>query len=275
MALYDYAVSAQARGSRVENAISRSPPATSRTPTQRDLAFGTQRFIPKAQAKQDGSVAASPSWFHDDHHDHTSIASTVTHPPTPEPPIQGAGLMGDRNGLFTRLRSSNRSSGESLMPSTRELRLPEVKRERSKKRFFDAIRSFGSRRNTTESLPRFTYEAASPSWAADQLPVDSHLPAPAPNFGDVPGVGYERAAPHVDLSSGAAARAAAAAQKLLTNNMRRLDINSDRVIIRDSESGVGIASAENEPSLSAQGPRKGTLLHSIFLMIEADLYQIL
>ena len=225
--------------------------------TQRDLNFGTQRFTPKAQIVQyEPAPCRELSWFHDDYHDPARSTSAMSHAPTAHS-LQSKDSMGERVGLFSRLRTSNRNSGESLLPSTRDLKSPEPKRETSKRRLFENIRNLRSRRGTRASKPRFVYEIPTQSWDGGPSPTDYHLPAPAPNFGDIPGVGYERTAPHVDLSSGAAARAAAAAQKLLTTNMRRLEIKNERIMIRDSESGVGIESAENEPSLSAQGNRKG------------------
>ena len=68
---------------------------------------------------------------------------------------------------------------------------------------------------------------------------DGHLPAPVPEFGLVPGFGYETPRAPSDLSSGAAARAAAAAQNEILATMRSLNLAESK-INRDSESGVGI-----------------------------------
>lgn len=73
----------------------------------------------------------------------------------------------------------------------------------------------------------------------ESAPRQHHLPAPVPEFGLVPGFGYEPPRPPTDLSSGAAARAAAAAQNEILATMRNLSLAEPR-ITRDSESGVGI-----------------------------------
>lgn len=65
------------------------------------------------------------------------------------------------------------------------------------------------------------------------------LPAPVFEFGVVPGFGTEPPSPFADLSSGAAARAAAAAQNEILTAMRNMNLDELR-INKDSESGVGI-----------------------------------
>ena len=69
--------------------------------------------------------------------------------------------------------------------------------------------------------------------------ASGYLPAPVPEFGLIPGFGYEPPRAPADLSSGAAARAAAAAQNEILATMRSLSLAGTQ-INRDSESGVGI-----------------------------------
>ena len=73
----------------------------------------------------------------------------------------------------------------------------------------------------------------------DSSPASTHLPAPILDFGLVPGFGYEPTRPAANLSSGAAARAAAAAQNEILATMRSLSLAEPK-LNRDSESGVGI-----------------------------------
>lgn len=88
----------------------------------------------------------------------------------------------------------------------------------------------------------------------------SHLPAPVPEFGLVPGFGFEPSRPPTDLSSGAAARAAAAAQNEILATMRSLSLAEPK-INRDSESGVGIEvrdCTEEATGLEVPVVRQGT-----------------
>ena len=85
---------------------------------------------------------------------------------------------------------------------------------------------------------------------------DGHLPAPIPQFGEIPGFGYASARPSFDPSSGAAARAAAAAQNEIMENMRRLRM-SDTKLERDSESGIGIDGADDSTGLNVAVVRQG------------------
>ena len=86
--------------------------------------------------------------------------------------------------------------------------------------------------------------------------LDGHLPAPIPQFGEIPGFGYASARPSLDPSSGAAARAAAAAQNEIMENMRRLRM-SEMKLERDSESGIGIDGADDSTGLSVAVVRQG------------------
>jgi len=72
---------------------------------------------------------------------------------------------------------------------------------------------------------------------------DSHLPAPIPDFGIVPGLGHEQMGQRPNQSSGAAARAAAAAQNELLESMRNVKL-VDAHVSHDSESGIGIERAD-------------------------------
>lgn len=86
--------------------------------------------------------------------------------------------------------------------------------------------------------------------------LDGHLPAPVPQFGEIPGFGYACARPSFDPSSGAAARAAAAAQNEIMENMRRLQM-SETKLERDSESGIGIDSVDDSTGLNVPVVRQG------------------
>lgn len=68
---------------------------------------------------------------------------------------------------------------------------------------------------------------------------DGYLPTPVPEFGQVPGFGYDPPRQRGDLSSGSAARAAAAAQNELLESLRTMRL-TESVVTKDSESGVGI-----------------------------------
>ena len=92
-----------------------------------------------------------------------------------------------------------------------------------------SIRSQGRPQTPSTPLPAYN----------ESPPQSRHLPAPVPEFGLVPGFGYEPSRPPADLSSGAAARAAAAAQNEILATMRTLSLAEPK-ISRDSESGVGI-----------------------------------
>lgn len=91
-------------------------------------------------------------------------------------------------------------------------------------------------RPQTPSMPVPSYKEPSPR--------SFHLPAPVPEFGLLPGFGFEPSKPPTDLSSGAAARAAAAAQNEILATMRSLSLAEPK-INRDSESGVGIEIRES------------------------------
>ena len=85
-------------------------------------------------------------------------------------------------------------------------------------------------------------------------PPNSHLPAPVPEFGFVPGFGFEPSRSPTDLSSGAAARAAAAAQNEILATMRGLSLAEPK-INRDSESGVGIEVRDSaEEPIGSEAP---------------------
>ncbi len=108
---------------------------------------------------------------------------------------------------------------------------------------YNWLRRFRSQsRPTTPVTPLPTYYESSSA--------NGHIPAPVPDFGDVPGFGYEQPRPRADLSSGAAARAAAAAQNELLESMRRMRLAEPKVT-RDSESGIGIERGDSmiDPSI--------------------------
>lgn len=77
----------------------------------------------------------------------------------------------------------------------------------------------------------------------DLLQPEISLAAPVPEFGRVPGLGYEPPRLSPDLSSGAAARAAVAAQNEMLASMRMMTLAEPKVN-RDSESGVGIEATD-------------------------------
>ena len=112
-----------------------------------------------------------------------------------------------------------------------------------------SLRSQG--RPATPSTPLPAYHASPPASA--------YLPAPVPEFGLIPGFGYDSPRVPADLSSGAAARAAAAAQNEILATMRSLSLAEPK-LNRDSESGVGIevrdhtdGLAESEAPIVRQG----------------------
>ena len=73
----------------------------------------------------------------------------------------------------------------------------------------------------------FVSHKALPSTQDDWPYSEDYVPAPAPTFGEIPGFGIEKARPPIDLSSGAAARAAAAAQNEILEKMRRMNVGED------------------------------------------------
>lgn len=103
-------------------------------------------------------------------------------------------------------------------------------------------------------------------------PQHGHLPAPVPEFGLVPGFGFEPTRPATDLSSGAAARAAAAAQNEILATMRSLSFAEPK-ITRDSESGVGIEvrdCAEETAGPKVPVVRQGRLSYTVIVSRMAD-----
>ena len=100
-------------------------------------------------------------------------------------------------------------------------------------------------------------------WQPDLPPFEvlngnRHLPSPIPDFGEIRGFTHEKPKPRTDISSGAAARAAAAAQNELLESMRKMRLSEMRVA-RDSESGIGIERADSTVDLEGPVVRQGKL----------------
>ena len=127
----------------------------------------------------------------------------------------------------------DRSKHNQIMEQDKDMRAPSFLRRCM------SIRSQG--RPQTPSTPLPAYH--------ESLPASGYLPAPVPEFGLVPGFGYETPRPPADLSSGAAARAAAAAQNEILATMRSLSLAEPK-INRDSESGVGIEVRDHADELA-------------------------
>ena len=142
-----------------------------------------------------------------------------------------------------------------------------------------------SARNTISNHDKAVHgcqDAGAPSWVrrcmsvksssgrsappSTPLPVYQESPyeefnhrAPVPEFGFVPGFGYEPSRIQPDPSRGAAARAAAAAQNGILATMRNLSL-VEPSLTRDSESGVGIEASiwlEAKREIPVPAIRKG------------------
>ena len=102
---------------------------------------------------------------------------------------------------------------------------------------------------------RSTPDSTSPQ-SMQILHAHGHRPTRIPDLGEMRDVGHEQPKPRADLSSGAAARAAAAAQNELLDNMRRLRLSESK-LTRDSESGIGIERGDSTISFEIPVVRQG------------------
>ena len=96
----------------------------------------------------------------------------------------------------------------------------------------------------------------------EALCANGHLPAPILDFGKIPGSGHERPRTRKDFSSGAAARAAAAAQNELLESMRKMRLSEPQVT-QDSESGIGIERGDSPLDFEAPVVRQGMSVPSL------------
>ena len=136
------------------------------------------------------------------------------------------------------------------------------------KRWFGGSRWIPRVKGTNHAVQRNrigTETERSNQTARCSTPPDFAIHGPILDFGAVPGAGYEKSSPRVDLSSGAAARAAAAAQNGLMENLRKMRLHDDHSV-QDSESGVGIETGENRNAFVVPLIRSGgTDIHSALI----------
>ncbi|KAG8534173.1 uncharacterized protein KY384_001017 [Bacidia gigantensis] len=109
----------------------------------------------------------------------------------------------------------------------REENLEEAIRPSTSSRLIQRLKSNSLKNRSARARPQMSLPSLKPQQTAGSgwsYPA-GHLPAPVPTFGEIPGAGYEQPRPHVDLSSGAAARAAAAAQNEILKKMQRMELH--------------------------------------------------
>ena len=224
----------------------------SRMSSQRESTYGHQRCTPR---RSQISLVTTP--VVPDQHDLqlqnslvSSQASTVS--------STGRGRLFGRSKLAQLFSKGSRNETEPIHDSFAGLKAVKTHPVRQVSK-----RSFGSSSWTSRVKGKdhsIQDDRSEPTNSAHtkQLfpPPDQFVHAPIFEFGAIPGAGYEKPGPRVNLSSGAAARAAAAAQNGLMENLRKLNIQDDHSV-QDSESGVGIETGEIRTALVVPLVRQG------------------
>lgn len=207
--------------------------------SKRDSTYGDQRCA--AKRSQASLVAAHLEPAHGCQQPRTSIA------------LSQRTIASSKKSRFSTRKKLASVFGNSSNSEREDLYGPPADGERSEsrllyqhpKRWFVSSRWIPRVKGTNHAVQRNRTETErSNHMARCPTPPDISIHAPILDFGAVPGAGYEISGPRVDLSSGAAARAAAAAQNGLMENLRKMRLHDDQSV-QDSESGVGIETGEN------------------------------
>ena len=230
--------------------------SATRSSTKRDYTFNNQRFTPKSPEL----LCEAP---HKGGDCRPRTSSALSQAPTIAASYTGRRSLRERIYLPKNRGKQHVFPEDEVNPPSHANGLQEVRAEKTRSRIIESLWTSRPRKLKSRHVKHHTHDSTqTASGRSISSPTDAYVPAPAPNFGDIPGFGFETPAPHVDLSSGAAARAAAAAQNELLESMRKMDLRGYSEV-KDSESGIGIESAEDKSVPDTPLKRKGWLFNSI------------